>query len=149
METVEELLEELNDLIEMYEVDFDNPILHDELTQDQYEYLTRADEFGLVWTQHGTCEDEQISNGFKIFGNCELTGSKSSGCGCFQSYCYYVAKRSFDGEHESAYVGRYLPCSACNPDGEGEGDPECKGPEIPKGADMFECSEGWIQWHFD
>lgn len=148
-ETVESLLEELNELIEIYEIDFNTPILHDELTQEQLDSLNDLNDKGLVWTQHGTCENEQISNGFHIFGYCQLTGNKPSGCGCYQSYCYYVAKKPYDGNYESAYVERYLPCTVCNLDGESEGDPNCKGPEKPKGAHFDECETGYIQWYFD
>jgi hypothetical protein len=41
----------------------------DELTLEQIDELKKLDEQGLVWTQHGTCENEMVSFGMTIFGD--------------------------------------------------------------------------------
>lgn len=88
-----------------------------------------------VWTSHGTCEDEMVSNGPKMF-----TGS----C-CWDTYGWFVAKNPWVG-NEDTYISEkataYLPCETCNPDGlaeEDEYNPECS-----------ECEgEGYVNHFFD
>jgi len=121
-----------------YEIS-DTAYIFDELSVEDLEELKKLDELGLVWTQHGTCENEQIS-----FGMHELTGS---GCGCWTTYAFHVGKHK--GEEDFIDVEAYLPCSVCNPDGDGEGDPSCKGPEEVEGAETSDgCEEGFVQWYF-
>lgn len=119
----------------------------DDLTLEQIDELKKLDEQGLVWTQHGTCESEMVSFGMKIFGYHALTGSQSSGCGCFQTYCFYVGEE--EGSDDYIDMGAYAPCPVCNEDGEGDGQVGCKGPEEIEGAYFEECQDGWIDWHFD
>lgn len=151
-DTVEELYEQYTDWLKYYKIDLDKTIIHDEMTAKDKALLEALDEKNLVWTQHGTCEDEVISGSFKIFGDCQLTGQESSGCGCFQSQAYYIASVPHDGSEEYTYipVSSYLPCSLCNADGEGEGDPDCEGPEIPEGVDCSDgCEDGFVQCYWD
>ena len=148
--TPEDYLAEIQDWTTEYGIDMSKYISHDELTQSQLDTLRELDEKKLVWTEHGTCEDNAVSNGFTIFGDCSLTGQTSSGCGCFQSYGYYIATIPCESDFESIRVTAYLPCSVCNPDGEGEDFPEeCPGPDTPELADRSECEEGFINWYFD
>ena len=145
----EDLVVFRDEWIEEYGIDWMNPINHDELTQEQFDRLTELDKEKLVWTAHGTCEDDQASPGFKIFGDCSLTGAEASGCGCWQSREYYIAKNPWQEEYESISLTAYLPCSVCNADGEGEGEEGCEGPEVPEGANRSECDFGHVNWYFD
>ena len=145
----EELVAYRDEWIEEYGIDWKNPIANDEMTQAQYAMLTKLDEKKLVWTEHGTCEDNNASPGFKIFGDCKLTGQESSGCGCYQSYSYYIAKEPWEQDYEYIAMTAYLPCSVCNPDGEGEGVEGCEGPKIPEGVDRSDCDMGFVNWYFD
>lgn len=151
--TIEEQYELYQNWLKDYEIDLDKTVIHDEMTTKDMAKLEMLDKKNLVWTQHGTCEDEVISGGFKIFGECQLTGQESSGCGCYQSQVYYVAKVPHDGDDDHYNyipVSAYLPCPVCNPDGEGEGDPDCEGPEVPEGVDMADgCDEGFFQCYWD
>jgi hypothetical protein len=119
----------------------------DELTLEQIDELKKLDEQGLVWTQHGTCESEMVSFGMKIFGDHALTGSKSSGCGCYQTDSFYVAGEK--GSDDYIAMGAYEPCPVCNEDGEGDGDENCSGPPSVEGAESDGCEDGWIQYYFD
>ena len=146
--SVEEHYAEYKKWLEEYKIDLDKVILHEDLTAEDKLMLEKLDTKNLVWTQHGTCENEQVSTGFSIFGDCQLTGQVSSGCGCFQSYCYYIAKVPHNSD-EYIDVAAYLPCPICNADGEGEGAEDCEGPEVPEGVDGGECEGGFIQWYWD
>ncbi len=131
---------------EEYKIKQDAYIL-DELTLEQIDELKRLDEKGLVWTQHGTCESEMVSFGMTIFGDHALTGRKSSGCGCYQTYCFYVGEE--EGSDDYIHMGAYEPCPVCNEDSEGDGDENCSGPPSVEGAESGGCEDGWIQYYFD
>jgi hypothetical protein len=145
----EEYLTYIQEWIEEYGIDFDTSISNEDMTQEQYEMLLRLDDEKLVWTEHSTCEDNMYTPGFKIFGDCALTGDTASGCGCWQSYAYYIGKTPWTAEYDSVLCTALLPCSVCNPDGEGEGVEGCEGPEVPEGADGGECESGFVNWYFD
>jgi hypothetical protein len=138
-----------DEVIEEYEIDWSNGISNDEMTQEDFDRLSELHDKKLVWTEHGTCEDNWLAAGFTQYGECELLGHESSGCGCWQSYSYYVAKKPWVNENEHVLVTATLPCSVCNPDGDGDGVEGCEGPEVPEGADRSECSFGTINWYFD
>jgi len=123
-----------------YQISEERDYVLDELSKEDMVELERLDKQGLVWTQHSTCENEQISFGMHTFGG--------SGCGCWQTYCFYVGQTK--GEEQFIDVTAYEPCPVCNAGGEGDGDPDCEGPEVPEGAETSEgCEEGWVQWYFD
>ena len=133
--------------IEDYGIDFDKSITNDEMTQEQHDMLVELDKQGLVWTQHGTCEDEMYSFGFTVFGECSVLKQESSGCGCYQSYAYHIGSK--EGSEEYIWSSVNLPCEVCNPDGEGEGIEGCEGQEVFEGASTEGCEDGFINWHFD
>jgi hypothetical protein len=136
----------IKDWQEEYKINEDVYVL-EELTLEQIDELRELDKKGLVWTQHGTCESEMVSFGFNIFGDHALTRSKSSGCGCYQTYCFYVGEEA--GSVDYISMGAYEPCPACNEDGEGDGVENCPGPDEVEGASFSDCQDGWINWYFD
>ena len=127
----------------------DDIISIDELTDENYARLKELDEKHLVWTNHSTCEDDYFTPGFHVFGDCQYLEQESRGCGCWQTHAWYIAKEPWEDENERIDATAYLPCSVCNPDGEGEGVEGCEGPEIPEGADRDECMDGHVHWYFD
>ena len=145
-EDIAEYVQAIKDWQEKYKIKKEDYILED-LTLEQLDELKKLDEQGLVWTQHGTCENEMVSFGMTIFGDHALTGQVASGCGCYQTYCFYVGEEK--GYDEYIAMGAYEPCPVCNEDGEGDGKENCPGPDPVEGAEFFECQDGWIQWHFD
>ena len=147
--TAEEYATFVADWVEEYKIDFDKSVTHDEMTQEQHDMLVELDQHNLVWTEHGTCEDSHYTPGFKIFGDCSLTGAEAGGCGCWQSYAYHIGEEPWLDENEWVVTTATLPCPICNADGEGEGVEGCEGPEVPEGADGGECESGFVQWYFD
>lgn len=140
----------VSEWMEEYGIDLDKTVSHDEMTQEQHDMLVELDKEGLVWTEHGTCEDNLASPGFKVLGDCSLLGQEAGGCGCWQSYGYYIGTKPWVDDNEWITLTAYLPCEVCNPDGEEEDFAEgCKGPEVPEGADRSECEEGFVNWYFD
>lgn len=121
----------------------------DELTDENYARLQELDKKKLVWTNHSTCEDDYFTPGFHVLGYCEFLETESSGCGCWQTHAWHIAKEPWEDENERIVATAYLPCSVCNADGEGEGEEGCKGPEIPQGADRGDCEDGHVHWYFD
>lgn len=140
--------EEFDDWFELYDIQLDRTIVADEATPEQMSMLEELDKKNLVWTEHGTCEDEMISPGLTILGDFALTGQKATGCGCWQTYCFYVAAEPYDDSvredsSQWIYASVHLPCSKCNPKGENEDeesyDPDCE-----------ECEgEGFATHYFD
>jgi hypothetical protein len=105
-----------------------------DFTEDGEARVSNLDEH-LVWTDHGTCENNQISNGFRVYGG--------SGCGCWQTYGWYIATNPWvglDSEFISIDTEGSSSCEVCNEDGEDEAiNPECK-----------ECEgEGYVHYYFD
>lgn len=135
--------------IDEYEIDTDNSIDNGGMTQEQHDMLVELDKQKLVWTEHGTCEDNEITPGFKVFGDCSLLKQTASGCGCWQSHYYYIGKKPWSDENERVKVDAYLPCSVCNPEGEDDGVEGCEGPEPVEGAGRSDCDSGFINWYFD
>lgn len=96
----------------------------------------------LLWTDHGTCEDEQVTAGYHIFSE--------HSC-CWDNYGWYIASIPWVGDVDSTHisykVGAYLPCPSCNPDGESEDHvDDCPGDEeFPD----CECSDGHINYYWD
>jgi hypothetical protein len=104
-----------------YGIDFDKSVEYSEITESEYKMLEKLDNKGLVWTQHGTCEDEMLSPGLSVFGDFPLHDQKASGCGCWQSFYFHIAKVAHEGDATSwVNASAYLPCSKCNPDGEND-----------------------------
>ena len=127
--TAEELQEEFNAWLAKY-----GPHEYLETSEENLEKV-KAINTRLVWTDHGTCEDPKVTNGFY-----EFTGGN---CGCWEGYGWYVMTKPWDGPDdyfESVQVGAYLPCTVCNRSGEEEEyDEECS-----------ECEgEGYVNYFFD
>lgn len=85
-----------------------------------------------VWTAHGTCEDDSVSNGYNFFGD-------PPRC-CWSTYGWYVSKRQHPkDDFYSVRESFYTHCE-CNPDGENdEGTPDCEKCE----------GEGFLTYYFD
>lgn len=109
-----------------------------EYSEENWEKVQKMDP-RYVWTNHGTCEDEMVTNGAKLF----------SGRCCWDTYGWYVANapwgsgsKTDEDYFESVKATAYLSCETCNPDGEGEEedfDPECEKCE----------GEGYVHHYFD
>ena len=132
--------------VEDYKVDLKGGIEADAMSREQYEMLLELDRKNLVWTDHGTCEDNKISPGFNLLGDIPLLSQKATGCGCWQSFVFYIAEVPFDGTKDDTTaswidVSATLPCPKCNADGEGDGDPECDEPDC--------MGDGYITYYFD
>lgn len=147
--SIEELIEERDLWIEEYGIKWTDDWLLEELTMEKLEELKKLDEQKLVWTNHQTCEDDYWTPGLHIFGDCQLLDQKAGGCGCWQTYSFLVAEKPWVDEDERIAATASLPCPVCNADGEGEGDDECEGPEIPEGVDGGECNGGYVSWFLD
>jgi hypothetical protein len=84
-----------------------------EYSEENWEKVQKMDS-RLVWTNHSTCEDEQVTAGAAVYRN---------SC-CWDTFGWYIAKNPWDGEvdnhYESYNASAYLPCSVCNPGGEGD-----------------------------
>lgn len=69
----------------------------------------------LVWTQHGTCEDNKITNGFKTY---------KSVCGCWETHGWWVGTESwlesFAGEDTFIQIdaSANILCKTCNSEGD-------------------------------
>lgn len=87
-----------------------------------------------VWTNHSTCEEEQVTNGATIYSGC-----------CWQTFGWYIGNTPWDGDAENHFeyvqVSATLPCPKCNPDGDDDGDEDCDEPECE--------GEGYITHYFD
>jgi hypothetical protein len=145
--TIEELVEERDAWIKEYGIDWGNKkgnvITRDEMSQSDRARLEELTKKNLVWTNHSTCEDEQFTPGYHDFeGSC-----------CWSTYCYYIAEKPWEDEDERILATAYMPCPVCNADGEGEGEEDCEGPELPEteyGVDLSDgCEEGYIQVYLD
>jgi hypothetical protein len=69
----------------------------------------------LVWTQHGTCENNKITNGFKTY---------QSTCGCWTTHGWWVGTKTwlepYAGEETFIQIdaSATIDCLECNPDGD-------------------------------
>lgn len=134
-----------NEWIEDYDVDISKAISTDEMTQEQYEMLVELDKQNLVWTEHGTCEDNMISPGLTLVGDIALLNQKASGCGCWQAWTFYIAGEPYEDSSSNDWVfaSVNLPCSVCNPGGENED-------EESYNSECEECEgEGFANHYFD
>lgn len=113
-----------------------------ENTEENWEKVQKMDP-QLVWTDHGTCEDPQITSGARMYaGKC-----------CWETYGWHLAKKKWeiDGDVDNTYhyykTGTYSECPSCNPDGEAEeGAEDCPGDEnFPE----CECYDGYINYYWD
>jgi hypothetical protein len=145
--TAGEFQELFDEWIEDYDIDAQKSIEAETMTMEEYEMLVELDKKNLVWTEHGTCEDTMVSPGLTLVGDIAVLGQKSSGCGCWQAYTFYIAGEPYGGDKDSStdwvFASAYLPCSICNPAGENEDEdsynPECE-----------ECEgEGFANHYFD
>lgn len=88
-----------------------------------------------VWTDHSTCDNEQLTSGFHVFNN---------SC-CWNTHGWHITEVASTPDN---YVttSSYLPCPVCN----GEGEDGCPGPDAIDGAEISDgCEEGHVQWYFD
>lgn len=104
-----------------------------EYSEENWEKVQKMDTH-YIWTNHSTCEDEQVSAGGSYFKN---------GC-CWDTFGWYVAKKPWAGDPENHYESykttAYLVCESCNADGEEENlDPDCEYCE----------GEGYVNHFFD
>jgi len=149
--TIEQLVKERDAWIKEYGIHWGedkykgiNTILED-MTQSDHASIKKLAEDGLVWTNHSTCEDEFFTAGYHIF--------EGSGCGCWVTHSFVIAEKPEWDDNERIYASAYMPCPVCNADGEGEGEEDCEGPELPEtehGVDLSDgCEEGFIQVYLD
>jgi len=129
-ETAEEFQETWNEWYEDYQI---GEFI--EYSDENWEKVRSMDP-RYVWTNHSTCEDEQVTNGAHVY-----TGS----C-CWETFGWYVAGKPWSGDSETYFesykASAYLACTICNPDGEGDEvdfDPECD----------YCSGEGWVNHFFD
>jgi len=92
-----------------------------ENTEENWAKVQELDEH-LVWTNHSTCENEQITNGATQYQGC-----------CWDSHGWFVAELPWeDGVGYLSFdTSASLYCQTCNVDGEeatiDENCPECDG----------------------
>ncbi len=98
-----------------------------------------------VWTDHGTCEDPQVTSGYRLYS--------PTSC-CWDNYGWYLAEVPWEphnGNIDDTFIvyktATYSSCPSCNPDGEAdEGAENCPGDEnFPD----YECEDGYIHYYFD
>ena len=114
-----------------------------ENTPENWEKVQQMDR-RLMWTDHGTCEDPQVTSGANMYSN---------RC-CWETYGWYVAEKPWEegsGGIDQTYISfktsLYTYCPTCNPEGENEEGAEgCPGDtEIAHEG----CEDGWIRYYFD
>lgn len=100
-----------------------------ENSEDAWEQVQKLDP-RLVWTEHSTCEDNQVTPGAHNFaGSC-----------CWETFGWYHSEIPWQDEDEYVRASVYLPCGECNKGGEeDEGDPECASCD----------GEGYVHHYFD
>jgi hypothetical protein len=148
-DTIEDLIAWRDAWIEEYGIDWGNKkgrvLSLEDMSQSDHERIKKLDKKNLVWSEHSTCEDNYFTPGYHVF--------EGSGCGCWVTYSFYIAEVPWEDENERIDATAHLPCPVCNADGEGEGDPDCEGPELPEneyGVDLADgCEDGFIQVYLD
>ena len=103
-----------------------------EYTHEAYEKFKEHDP-KYVWTNHGTCENEQLTNGCQEY---------NSVCGCWDNHGWWVCKNPWEGEPMTMYVSTEYrgECPVCN---SGANDENIK-------PDCEECEgSGYIQVYLD
>ena len=149
-DNIETLVAERDAWIKDFGIDWgSSSYIYDELTQAERVELEKLDKKRLVWTNASTCDGEYFMPGMHEFDG-------ESGCGCWESYGFYVAKKPWKKKDEYNFVTAvgYIPCPVCNADGDGDGEEGCEGPaELPAteyGIDIGDgCEEGQIQVYLD
>lgn len=112
-------------------------------TPENWEKVQQMDTH-LVWTDHGTCEDPQVTSGARMYnGHC-----------CWDTYGWHIGtipwEDGFTGPDDtyiSFKCGTYSNCPTCNPEGEND-----EGPEGCPGDEEFpdcECYDGYINYYWD
>jgi len=117
----------------------------EDMTRADHKLVEKLHKKKLIWTNHSTCENEMFTPGHHIFSE--------DSC-CWRTYAFYVANKPWEDEDERIDSTLYLPCPVCNADGEGDGDPDCEGPELPEtkyGVELMDdgCEDGYIQLYLD
>ena len=84
-----------------------------ELEQDE-KRAKDTDEPPFYWTEHGTCEDDMVSEGIQLMGDIGQLDQVASGCGCWQTRGFYRGtKYPMD---DFVRVAMYRICESCDPD---------------------------------
>ena len=146
--TIRDLVAQRDEWIEKYQIDFGMQgskglnTDFESMTQKDHKKMEGLAAQGLVWTHHATCDGEFFTSGYHIF--------EGTGCGCWLTFSFLIAELPEFDQEERIDAVKYIPCPACNPDGEGEGDPDCLGPtSLPKteyGVEVPDgCEDGNIQ----
>lgn len=133
----------INNWIKTYGIDFEKSLEGDEVTDKQRKELEKLHSKKLVWTEHSTCEGNYFSSGYTIFSE--------DSC-CWRSIAFHIGSKPWVGDEDTLIQFEstvLLPCSVCNADEEGDGDEDCPGPGVPKGASRDDCEDGYINWFFD
>lgn len=98
-----------------------------ELEQDS-KRAEETDEPPFYWTEHGTCEDDNVSSGVLLMGDISQLDQVASGCGCWQTRGFYRGAENYLDDY--IRVAMYRICESCDPDeskyeaGE-QGDSDC------------------------
>lgn len=126
-----------------YGIDFKKSLEGDEVTDAQRKNLEKLNSKKLVWTEHSTCDGNYYSSGYQIFSE--------DSC-CYRSLAFHIGSKPWVGDEDTLIQFEatvYMPCSVCNAEEDGEGQEDCPGPGVPKGASRDDCEGGYINWYFD
>ena len=147
--TIEQLVAERDEWIEKYGIDWDGTknkgliTVFDEMTEADHVRMKELAEEGLVWTNHSTSENGYYTAGYHVF---------EGDSGTWQTFSFYIAEVPEHDDTKRVYSTYYMSCPVCNADGEGEGAPDCEGPELPEskyGVDSSECEDGHLNIWLD
>ena len=147
-DNIETLVAERDAWVKDFGIDWgSSSYIYDQLTQAERVELEKLDKKKLVWTNASTCDGEYFMPGMHEFDG-------ESGCGCWMTYSFYVAKKPWTDEHGYVTAVTNIPCPVCNADRDGDGVEGCEGPtELPEtkyGLDIGDgCENGWIQVYLD
>lgn len=128
MSTLEEEQKAYQEWVDTY-----NPKTFIEYSHEEYERVSKEYDSKYVWTNHGTCENEQFTNGCQEY---------NSNCGCWDNFGWWICENPWEGEAMSLYVSTEYrgECPECNADSSDEN----------INADCEECEgEGYIQVYLD
>lgn len=127
MSELEEYEKNYNDWVETYK-----PKEFIEYSHEDYEKLQSHDE-KYIWTNHGTCEEEQFTNGCHEY---------KSNCGCWDNFGWWICENPWEGNSASLFISTEYrgECPECNADASEENiNPDCE-----------ECEgSGYVQIYFD
>jgi hypothetical protein len=82
----------------------------------------------LVWTNHSTCENEQVTPGAEQYRGC-----------CWDTFGWYIGTVPWTEDSRGVDASATISCQDCNPDGLEVGDDDCAACE----------GNGIIQHYFD